>query len=150
MIVASASQMEKEALRHFHKLCFMRTVFLSVRALRAMGEDVKVCPPYICMSHPCDLLLQLCLRTSEPGLVCVTSGYIHMIHSHSSKASTLLPCGTILVVSCCTAFMDASAGLAALLWILAFQAGLMLVVLLVTMPWLYRTCSCIWPWKRAA
>ena len=48
--MASALQMEKEAVRHFQKLCFMRTVFQSVRSLRGMGEDVKVCSPHLACS----------------------------------------------------------------------------------------------------
>ena len=60
--MASALQMEKEALRHFQKLCFMRTVFQSVRSLRGMGEDVKVCSPHLACSPSSQ-------HTHDPGCI---------------------------------------------------------------------------------
>ena len=42
LIIMYALQMDKAAMRHFQKLCFVKSVYQSVRELRAKGADVQV------------------------------------------------------------------------------------------------------------
>lgn len=49
-------QVDRDALDHFQRLCFLRTMFASLRVLRAHGEDVQVHIAMPCLFH-CLVLL---------------------------------------------------------------------------------------------